>query len=606
MLSKITAVIVILLAPVVCFGQALADRVPSDAIVYLGWQGSEHLGPGYDNSNLKGFLDDSQFRQLVNEFLPRLVKKLAQMDPNAAQVGDIVSAIGQPVWKHPTAIFFSGVDFNGPNDVVPHMGLLVQAGEDGKALKDQLDQLVSMAGQPPFPVKVIDDGKLVGLLVGYDDEKAALAGGGDTKALRDDASFKRALGQVVQNPVATIYVDVRKVLKQIDSAMRKAGAQESDRKQFAQVRDALGIGQMTQLIAACGFDGKDWGSQAFLGVPAPRSGLFALLEDKPLSDDLLSAIPRTSTMAGAARFDLSHLLGTIRKTVNQFDPNASGQLDQALGELKNQSEVDLEKDILGTLGDEWAYFSDPNSGGRGVFGLTMINRMKDSARFEESMLKFEDFVAKQVDDNIGPTPMPVHIRFHEVKTDGLTIHYLGVPFVEPCWAIKDGTLYAGLYPQVISAAAKNAGRNGQSILQNERFVDLRKRLGGEKATSIQFLDLQQTAPDAYGLWLLITRASGFGDVLGVNAPPMVLPPLEKLTAHLSPAGQITWVDDQGLHARAIEPFPGSELIASDPWAMLASGYMTAIPVALPAFARARAQAEHVRAQPAAPAPAKEQ
>lgn len=603
MFSKLTAVAVILLAPIVAFGQALADRVPSDAMVYIGWQGSEHLGAAYDDSNLKAFLADSQFLQLFNEFLPQLVQKLGQMDPNAAQVGEMVNVIAQPVWKHPTAIFISGIDFNGPNEIVPHLGIVVQAGDDGKALKDKLDQLVSTMGQPPFPVKVLDDGKLVGLLVGYDDEKAALGGdGGNAKALRDNATFKQALAQVGKNPVATVYVDMPRVLKQIDTCMQKVGAADSERKQFEQIRDALGFQQIRQFIAASGFDGKDWGSQLFVAIPAPRTGLFALLEDKPLSDDLLSAIPRTSTMAGAGRFDLSHLLTTVRRTVNQLDRNATRDMDNALRELKNQSDVDLEKDIFGTLGDEWAYFSDPNTGGRGVFGLTMVNRLRDSARFEQSMVKLQDFVAKQANQNIGPSPVPVQIQFHEIKSEGMTIHYLGVPLVEPCWGIKDGTLYAGLYPQIISAAAKNAGRNGQSILQNKGFADLRQRLGGEKATSIQFFDLPQTAPDAYGIWLMITRLSGFGDVFGVKAPPMVMPPLDKLIAHLSPAGQVTWVDDQGLHARALEPFPGSELIASDPWAMLASAYMTAIPVALPAMQKAREQARHAQAPPAAPAP----
>lgn len=603
MMWKFAATALILLTPVVSRGQALADRVPSDAIVYLGWQGSDHLGRDYDNSNLKAFLDDSQFAQLFNEFLPRLVQRLGQMDPNAAQVGDMASAIGKPIWKHPTAIFFSGIDFNGPNEIVPHLGLLVQAGEDSKALKDKLDQLLSMAGQLPFPVKVFDDGKIVGLLIGYDDEKAALAGGGgDAKALRDDDTFKRALGQVGQNPLATVYLDARRALRQIDSVMRKTGAPEADRRQFEQVREALGINQITQLIATSGFDGKDWGSQAFVGVPAPRSGLFALLEDKPLSDDLLSAVPRTSTMAGAGRFDLSHLLNTVRKTVGQLDRDAAGQVDAALRELKNQSGVDLEKDIFATIGDEWAYFSDPATGGRGVMGLTMINRLKDSAKFEDAMVKLEDFVADQVQDNIGPSPMPVHIQFHTVKTEGMTIHYLGVPLVEPCWGIKNGTLYVGLYPQVISAAAANAGRNGQSILQNEGFVALRQRLGGEKATSIQFFDLPKTAPDAYGLWLLVTRASGFGDVLGVKAPPMVMPPLQKLIPHLSPAGQVTWADDQGLHVRALEPFPGAELIGSDPWATIASAYMAAGPVVLPAFAHTHLQPNHVhREAPKPPA-----
>src|SRR4029077_13780145 len=103
------------------------------------------------------------------------------------------------------------------------------------------------------------------------------------------------------------------------------------------------------------------------------------------------------------------------------------------------------------------------------------------------------------------------------------------------------------YPQVLSAAARNAGQRGNSILQNEGFIALRQRLGGQQISGIQFMDLAKTAPDAYGWWLLISRISGFGDLFGVKAPPMGMPELSKLIAHLGPAGQVSWSDSQGIH-----------------------------------------------------------
>ena len=37
----------------------------------------------------------------------------------------------------------------------------------------------------------------------------------------------------------------------------------------------------------------------------------------------------------------------------------------------------LEQDLLASLGPEWAYFRDPAIGGRGVAGITFVNRLKD-------------------------------------------------------------------------------------------------------------------------------------------------------------------------------------------------------------------------------------
>jgi hypothetical protein len=66
--------------------QPLADRVPQDAIVYFGWTGADHMGPGYEGSHLKAVLDASDFPKLFDEFLPQLMQKIGQEERDAAQV----------------------------------------------------------------------------------------------------------------------------------------------------------------------------------------------------------------------------------------------------------------------------------------------------------------------------------------------------------------------------------------------------------------------------------------------------------------------------------------------------------------------------------------
>jgi len=40
------AFLLLILAPAAAFAQALADRVPADAVLYVGWRGSADMGPG--------------------------------------------------------------------------------------------------------------------------------------------------------------------------------------------------------------------------------------------------------------------------------------------------------------------------------------------------------------------------------------------------------------------------------------------------------------------------------------------------------------------------------------------------------------------------------
>src|SRR5438270_1149814 len=81
----------------------LADRVPGDALVYLGWTGSDSLGPAYEGSHLKAVIDASSFPQLFQTFLPQLIERVTPQNEQAAQVIQLISAVGGPMWRHPSA-----------------------------------------------------------------------------------------------------------------------------------------------------------------------------------------------------------------------------------------------------------------------------------------------------------------------------------------------------------------------------------------------------------------------------------------------------------------------------------------------------------------------
>jgi prepilin-type processing-associated H-X9-DG protein len=93
---------------------------------------------------------------------------------------------------------------------------------------------------------------------------------------------------------------------------------------------------------------------------------------------------------------------------------------------------------------------------------------------------------------------------------------------------------------------------------------------------------------------MISRLVGFGDMLGVQSPAMLLPPLPKLMQHLSPAGSAAWVDKDGWHVRSITPFPGSTLLASDPTASMLGFAPLMAGIAMPAMSRARHAAVEIQ------------
>ncbi|HEY2586912.1 MAG TPA: H-X9-DG-CTERM domain-containing protein [Tepidisphaeraceae bacterium] len=594
MSSRLAAVLVVLFAPVIARAQPLADRVPANAIVYIGWRGSADLGPGYPESNLKAVLDDSNVPDFVDRFLPEVIDKLGQMNPDAGQVGQIVATIARPTWQHPTAFFFAGLTLDQHKEPVPHLGIIWEPGRDADSLAKQLHQLVDQA-QTPFPVKVVQQDSIVALIVGYTDPESAIAGR-ITKPLAGDATFKATNAHLgVKDAVAAAYIDYERLFGMIDDLIKSSGEREPQ-TMWPKVRDDLGLQSLKRLAAASGFDGKDYGTEVFLQSPEPRSGILKLVGDKPLGDEILAAIPQTVTTAGAGRFDSAGLFDLIRRLAADLDPQAAREFDRFFDSISSDSGVDVRRDLLASVGDAWAFFADPTIGGRGLASLTIVNRLKDPAKFEDSMARIEDYALKQLQKEAGAAGanLPVTIKFDTVKIEDMTIHYLAVPLVAPCWVVRDGNLYVSLFPQVAAGAARHGAEKGPSILKNEAFTALRTRLGQQNPTGFSFEDLPKTAPDAYGAWLLISRLPGFADLFGVKSPPLLMPELPKLMAHLSPAGSVTWVDAQGFHSKGIEPFPGSTLVASDPAVSALYAEPMLISLLLPSLNRAREQANRVK------------
>src|SRR6267142_6647843 len=98
------ALAALLLVCDIAVAQPMADRVPSDAVVYIGWQGSDSLGTPYEKSHLKGVIDSSNIPQFFSEFLPRVIEHLGKDDAQAAGVFRSVHGIGRIFLPKPCEI----------------------------------------------------------------------------------------------------------------------------------------------------------------------------------------------------------------------------------------------------------------------------------------------------------------------------------------------------------------------------------------------------------------------------------------------------------------------------------------------------------------------
>jgi prepilin-type processing-associated H-X9-DG protein len=590
LIRSIVVAMVVLAAWAPVNAQPLADRIPSDALLYIGWAGAEKLAPAYAESHLKGVLDSSAIPELFSELGPRIVRRIQleqamQGDGFAKEALPALLSIGEVMWKKPTALYVGPLDYSGKVPM-PKVAILCDAGKDAQAMSDAVNKLVAQI-PPNAPVKIrvqIWPGDT--LVVSNCEFPARIE---ENLGQRDQ--FKNAIKEGRPDAAFTLYFDAEKVLNVASLAINMAGDANTT-KTWQRILLTTGVGGLKRLLFTAGFDGKDWGTQAFLEAPQPRIGLLAtLLDSEPISDDLLKLAPQSSSWVAATRLDLARILRDVRNSISRFDPNASKDVEEALKEIGQAIGVDIQKDLLAALGDQWlAYNSDQT--GRGILGMTIVNPLRDSAALERSLASLEkqaNAALAHAAAEAGPT-----FSFDTTKIDDLTVHYFAIPALAPSWAIKNNTLYIALFPQILAGAADYDPSAGKSILTNDNFLAARKRIGiTNNAVSFSYMDLPKLAPRGYQMVLALQRtALGAADMFGMQTPAMALPPLNKIQPHLAPSASASWVDDSGWHYRAVTPFPGAELLGGEQ-ALATTVAPAVVAIVLPALSKSRMQATMV-------------
>src|SRR5687768_16849810 len=156
MSTRLAAFLLVIISPLAAFAQPLGDRVPAEALIYIGWQGSESMPAAYEKSHAKALLDSSNIPKVFNEMVPQLIRRLGQENPQAAEGVKILAGIAAPLWRHQTAIFALPLDFApaqaGQGPPMPRLALICNAGDEADAMAEQLGKLAALAQGAPFPI----------------------------------------------------------------------------------------------------------------------------------------------------------------------------------------------------------------------------------------------------------------------------------------------------------------------------------------------------------------------------------------------------------------------------------------------------------------------
>src|SRR5207248_11122486 len=85
--------------------------------------------------------------------------------------------------------------------------------------------------------------------------------------LAQAAAFRAALSQVQKDPALVVYLNAEGLIGAANDAVVAGGDPQAADK-WPKLRDASGLAGLKRVVWTAGFDGKEWGEQAFVEVPA--------------------------------------------------------------------------------------------------------------------------------------------------------------------------------------------------------------------------------------------------------------------------------------------------------------------------------------------------
>ncbi len=540
---------------------ALDDRVPQESILYVGWAGAEALGPQYAQSNLKGLLDASAIADFVNKQLPKLVEMAAARDPNAPKViAKLQQGLGV-AWRHPTAFYFCPLDYSA---AMPgfRFGVICEAGADAKTVMDLLNEAIAAAPQNPFlPMRAVQEGATVMLMFGKADTLAELRKGGGLAAV---PAYQAAMSKVQQAaPALTMYLDFTKGLATLNEGLAKIpNTPPVVKEKVPAALEALGLNSLTQMAMVSGFDGKGWSEHSYLGVNGPRKGIMTLQASEPLSDGALAVVPKDAAAFGAWKMDLHKAYTEARTVIGKIDAPTLKDFDAGVGTVNASLGLEVERDLLAPLGDEWIFYRAPISD-EGGNSPALVLHLKDGATFAKSLAKLETLF------NAIPN---VPIKIEKVTAAKTEVSMLAFLQYSVAWGVKNDMLYISSLGG-IGGAIKQVENKLPSVVENESYKAARAALPQNvKPVSISYTYPAKLYPElrrmALGIFPVIRQA-------GFDVPMELLPEGDRVAQFMPPGATIVWSEADGFHSSGKSAFPGAELLGGQ---QLGPGLVTGLAV----------------------------
>lgn len=581
--------------------EPLVDKVPADALVYVGWEGKSQMGERFAGSKFKRYIETMNFAAEWTKLTDTIRKEALKQGPEGMTVDTFIKFL-PTVWDRPWVFYVRDlpktktkpgdihVSLDKPSEerVNPldslGMALLIDAGDQANAVQQQLMMLLMSAGSDrPVPsCEVV--GSWVVVQLNLPELAQELGKGGPAKGQRlsESPAFRTAMNTIkftgkpslacfadakrMRESVTHLHESVAQTLKTRDNNEANLLQLKQTQEAWKQTQEAFGMDGLESISYAAGFTEQNWTSSLFIAATAgaKQQGVAQwLMDETPVSPKTLSLVPAYASWFGIYQLDLFSTQQMLVKQGSALAGNL-GEVHDPLIEINKALGFDLGQELLSQIGPDWVFFTDPFTVGPAEIGFVMAAPLKDPARVERALTLLETkanalLAPGNKDGASFSLPIPPGVQFQVVEQSGIKLHTLNAIVASPTWAIHDGTLYFSPISQAVAAAIQKPDADKSVTRTNAKPLMAQAQSlvpAGGKTLSLSAADLTLTAPINYtAATQLLQTLTMFKDQAGVNPITYVLPPLPNILPMLGTATSATWSDQAGYHSRSVTPFP---------------------------------------------------
>lgn len=205
----------------------------------------------------------------------------------------------------------------------------------------------------------------------------------------------------------------------------------------------LGMPCVGSIESVAGFDQTGIQSRTSIQFDGQPTGVFEIIDSSAINMQQISQMPADSLFATAIAVDSKKTLSIVRKILQELDPRIHAELNNTMEAIRNEFDIDVEKEIIDLIGPTIAIFNGASDGWG--MGAIMSVEIRDAAKSKRTQKKLLSLISRYTRSKYAEFRMTTQ-TFNNIEI--ATIQVVEMPFpVEPSWCILDDRILFSLSPQ---------------------------------------------------------------------------------------------------------------------------------------------------------------